>query len=109
MTYLFLAIAVIAEVVATLALKASVEFTKLQPSLIVVIGYSVSFYFFTLVLRVIPIGTMYAIWSGLGIVLVSVFSAIIYRQIPDSPAIIGMGLIIVGMVVLLVFSKTVSH
>jgi small multidrug resistance pump len=109
MPYLYLAIAIIAEVAATSALKASSEFTKLLPSLIVVIGYGVAFYFMTLVLRTIPIGITYAIWSGVGIVLVAVVGSLLYKQIPDVPAVIGMGLIILGVVVIHVFSKTVSH
>jgi len=109
MAYLYLAIAIIAEVAATSALKASSEFTKLLPSLIVVIGYGIAFYFMTLVLRTIPIGITYAVWSGVGIVLVAVVGVFLYKQVPDIPAIIGMGLIISGVVVIHVFSKTVSH
>ena len=109
MTYLYLAIAIIAEVAATSALKASEEFTRLVPSLIVIVGYGVAFYLLTLVLRVIPVGVTYAIWSGLGIVLVTVVGIILYKQIPDLPAIIGMGLIVSGVVVINVFSKTVGH
>ncbi len=109
MAYIYLAIAIIAEVVATSALKASAEFTKLYPSLLVVVGYCVAFYFMTLVLRTIPIGITYAVWSGAGIVLVAIGGALLYKQIPDIPAIIGMGLIISGVVVIYVFSKTVSH
>ncbi len=108
MAYLYLAIAIIAEVTATSALKASAEFTKLIPSIIVVVGYGLAFYFLTLVLRTIPIGITYAVWSGLGIVLVTVSGAILYKQIPDSPAIIGMGLIVLGVVVIHLFSKTVN-
>ena len=109
MTYLFLAIAIIAEVAATSALKASEEFTRLAPSIIVVVGYGIAFYFMTLVLRVIPIGITYAVWSGVGIVLVAVVGLFLYKQTPDVPAIIGMGLIISGVVVIHVFSKTISH
>ena len=109
MAYLYLAIAIIAEVVATSALKASVEFTKLFPSLIVVVGYGIAFYFMTLVLRTLPIGITYAVWSGFGIVLVAIVGALLYKQIPDIPAIIGMGLIVLGVTVIHVFSKTVSH
>lgn len=109
MTYLYLAIAIVAEVVATSALKASEEFTKLAPSAVVIVGYGVAFYFMTLVLRVLPIGITYAIWSGLGIVLVAVIAFFLYKQIPDIPAIIGMGLIISGVVIINVFSKTISH
>ena len=109
MTYIYLAIAIIAEVAATSALKASEEFTRLAPSLIVVVGYGVAFYFMTLVLRVIPVGITYAVWSGLGIVLVSIVGFFLYKQAPDIPAIIGMGLIVSGVIVINVFSKTVSH
>ena len=109
MTYLYLAIAIIAEVAATSALKASEEFSRLIPSLIVVVGYSVAFYFMTLVLRVMPVGVTYAIWSGLGIVLVTVAGFFLYRQTPDIPAMLGMGLIISGVVVIHVFSRTYSH
>ena len=109
MTYLFLAIAIIAEVSATSALKASDEFTRLIPSIIVVVGYGVAFYFLTLVLRVIPIGIAYAVWSGIGVVLVAVVGFFLYRQTPDIPAIIGMSLIILGVVVIHLFSKTISH
>ena len=109
MAYLYLSIAIIAEVAATSALKASAEFTKLIPSLIVVTGYIVAFYFMTLVLRYIPVGITYAVWAGVGIVLVVIVGAILYGQIPDMPAVIGMGLIISGVVVIHVFSKTVGH
>jgi len=109
MTYVYLALAIIAEVAATSALKASEEFSRLIPSLIVVAGYSVAFYFMTLVLRVMPVGVTYAIWSGLGIVLVTVAGFFLYRQTPDIPAMLGMGLIISGVVVIHVFSRTYSH
>ena len=109
MAYIYLAIAIVAEVVATSALKASEEFTKLFPSLLVIIGYGVAFYFLTLTLRTIPIGITYAVWAGLGIVLVALVGAILYKQIPDLPAMIGMVLIIAGVVTIQVFSKTISH
>lgn len=109
MGYLYLAIAIIAEVVATSALKASAEFSRFYPSLLVVAGYCVAFYFMTLVLRTIPIGITYAVWSGAGIVLIAVVGALFYKQIPDIPAIIGMGLIISGVAVIHIYSKTVGH
>lgn len=109
MTYLYLALAIIAEVIATSALKASAEFTKLVPSIIVVIGYCVAFYLLTLVLRSIPIGTTYAIWSGLGIVLITLVGIFAYKEIPDTPALIGMALIIAGVVVINLFSKMTAH
>jgi len=109
MAYLYLAIAIIAEVIATSALKASAEFTKLIPSVIVIVGYCVAFYFLTLVLRSIPIGISYAIWSGLGIVLISLVGIFAYKEIPDVPALIGMGLIIAGVIVINLFSKMTAH
>ena len=109
MAYLFLALAILAEMVATSALKASEEFTKLVPSVVVLAGYGLAFYFMTLVLRTIPIGITYAIWSGVGIVLIAIVGAIFYKETPDLPAIVGMGLIISGVIVIHLFSKTVSH
>ena len=109
MAYLYLAIAIVAEVIGTSALKASDEFTNLVPSLVVVAGYGVAFYFMTLALRSIPIGITYAVWSGVGIVLITVAGGLLYEEIPDVPAIIGMGLIVTGVVVIHVFSKTVGH
>jgi small multidrug resistance pump len=109
MKYLYLAIAIVAEVAATTSLKASQEFTKLAPSIVVVIGYGIAFYFMALVLRFIPVGVTYAIWSGLGIVLVAAVGAIVYGEIPDLPAIIGMSLIIAGVITINLLSKTVSH
>ena len=109
MAYIYLAIAIIAEVVATSALKASEEFTRLYPSLLVVTGYCLAFYFMALVLRTIPVGITYAVWSGIGIVLVTIAGALLYKQIPDIAAIIGIGLIILGVMVIHFFSKTVSH
>ncbi|MEE9560291.1 MAG: SMR family transporter [Acidiferrobacterales bacterium] len=109
MAYLYLAVAIIAEVIATSALKASEEFTKLVPSAIVIIGYGVAFYCLTLVLRNIPVGITYAIWAGLGIVLIAIVGALLFRQVPDIPAVLGMTLIVSGVVVINVFSKTVSH
>ena len=109
MGYWYLAIAIIAEVIATNALKASNEFTNLVPSLIVVAGYGIAFYFLTLTLRTIPVGVAYAIWAGVGIVLVALVAAVMFKQVPDMPAIIGMGLIVLGVVVIHVFSKTAGH
>ena len=109
MAYVYLAIAIIAEVAATSALKASEEFTKVVPSMIVIVGYGIAFYLLTLVLRSIPVGVTYAVWAGVGIVLVAIVGAVLYKQIPDIPAIIGMGLIVAGVVVINLFSKTLSH
>ena len=109
MAYLYLAIAILAEVIGTSALKASKEFSSLVPSLIVMVGYAVAFYFMTLALRSIPLGITYAVWSGIGIVLIAIAGVFLYKEIPDLPAIIGMGLIISGVVVIHLFSKTVGH
>jgi small multidrug resistance pump len=109
MTYFYLLIAIIAEVAATSALKASDEFTQLAPSLVVIVGYGIAFYFMTLVLRTLPLGITYAVWSGLGVVLVAIVGAMLYKQVPDLAAMVGMGLIVAGVVVINLFSKTVSH
>ena len=109
MAYFYLAIAIVAEVIATSALKASAEFTKLVPSILVVVGYAVTFYFLTLVLRTIPVGISYAIWSGLGIVLITLVGIFFYKEIPDVPALMGMGLIIAGVIVINLFSNTTVH
>ena len=109
MTYLFLVIAIIAEVIATTTLKATEGFTRPLPSLIVIIGYGLAFYFLSLVLKEVPVGVAYAIWSGLGIFLVSIVCIYIYKQTPDIPAIIGMSLIIIGVIVINLFSKTIVH
>lgn len=109
MGYLYLAIAIVAEVIGTTALKASEEFTKPGPIVLVVLGYGIAFYCLSLVLKTIPVGIAYAIWAGMGIVLVAIIAAIVFQQVPDLPAIIGMLLIISGVFVINVFSKTVSH
>ena len=106
MHYLFLTIAIIAEVIATTALKASEELTRVGPTVLVVVGYLVAFYFLILSIRVIPVGIAYAMWSGIGIVLIGLASAIFYKQIPDLPAILGMLLIASGVVVIHLFSQT---
>jgi small multidrug resistance pump len=107
--YLYLSVAIVAEVVATSALKASDGFTKPVPSIIVVLGYGLAFFCLSLVLKVIPVGIAYAIWAGMGVVLVAVVAAIAFKQMPDWPAIAGMLLIISGVVVINAFSKTVGH
>ncbi len=107
--YLYLAAAILAEVVATSALKACDEFSRLVPTLLVGGGYLISFYFLTMVLKVIPVGITYSIWSGIGIVLVTLVSMYLYGEVPDWPAILGMALIIAGVVVINVFSDNVPH
>ena len=107
MHYFYLALAVLGEVIGNSFLKATEDFTKLWPSLIVVLGYGAAFYFLTLSLKVIPVGIAYATWSGIGIVLVTVISIFLCKQVPDWPAIIGMAMIIGGVVIMQLFSKTV--
>lgn len=109
MAYLYLAIAIIAEVLATTALKASEQFTKPLPTLVVVAGYGVAFYMLTLVLRTMPVGIAYAIWAGVGVLLVALAGAVVYREVPDLPAVIGMSLIVAGVVVINLFSGTARH
>ena len=109
MAWLTLIIAIVAEVIATTALKASDSFTQLWPSLLAVVGYAIAFYFLTLTLRTVPTGIPYAIGSGLGIVLITIASFLIYRQTIDLTGMLGMGLIIAGVVVLNLFSKSASH
>ena len=107
--WVYLITAIVSEVIATSALKASTGFTKPLPSVVVVIGYLVSFYFLSLTLKTIPVGIAYAIWSGVGVVLISVVAWLLYGQKLDLPALIGMGLIISGVMVINLFSKTAGH
>jgi len=109
MGYWYLAIAIISEVVATLSLKASNAFTDWVYSTISIVGYLIALYFLSLVLKTLPIGIAYAIWAGMGIVLVALFSAIVYKQVPDLATMIGMFLIILGVIVLNVFSNNSGH
>ena len=104
MAYAYLLIAILSEVLATSMLKASDGFTKLIPSIVTFIGYSVSFYFLSMVLKYIPIGISYAIWSGLGIVLISIVGLLVFKQELDMPGIFGMVLIISGVIVIHLFS-----
>ena len=107
--WLFLGVAIIAEVVATSSLKASEGFTKLWPSLIVLLGYAIAFYFLSLTLKAIPVGIAYAVWAGLGIVLISLAGWLIFGQRLDLASTLGMALIITGVVVINVFSKVSVH
>jgi len=109
MQWLYLGIAIVAEVIATSALKAAEGFTRLTPSLVVFAGYSTAFYFLSLTLRTMPVGIAYAVWSALGIVLVSAIAYIVYGQRLDAAAILGLGLIVTGVVVVNGFSKSISH
>lgn len=107
--WLLLAIAIVAEVVATSALKSSEGFTKLVPSAVVIVGYGVAFYFLSVVLKTIPVGVAYAVWSGLGIVLIAAVAWFFHGQKLDVWAMVGMGLIISGVAVLNLLSRTSVH
>lgn len=109
MVYFLLLLAILAEVIATTALKASDSFTKLGPSVVLVVGYFASFYLLSVVIRTIPIGIAYAIWAGSGVVLISVFGYLFANEKLDVAACIGISLIIIGVVVINVFSKTLNH
>jgi small multidrug resistance pump len=107
--WIYLSAAIVAEVVATSALKSSAGFSRLAPSLVVVLGYALAFYFLALSLRFIPLGIAYAVWAGTGIVLIALIGWLVYGQTLDAPALIGMGFIIAGVVVIHLFSRTVGH
>ncbi len=107
--YVYLVIAIAAETVGTTALQASAQFTRLWPSMLVVAAYGVSFYFMALALRVMPVGIVYAIWSGLGIVLIAGIGFVVFGQRLDVPAVLGLALIIAGIVVIHLFSGSAMH
>ena len=109
MIWVYLLLAIGFEVVATSALKASESFTRLGPSIIVVTGYAAAFYLLSLTLRTVPVGIVYAIWSGAGIVLISLVGWIAFRQHLDAAAIIGIALILAGVVVINLLSKSIPH
>ncbi|WP_298677636.1 SMR family transporter [uncultured Lentibacter sp.] len=109
MPYLFLAIAVIFETIGTSAMQASQQFSRFWPSVLVVVGYGISFYFMALTLRYMPVGIVYALWSGLGIVLIATIGYAVFGQKLDGPALLGLGLIIAGIAVIQLFSSTTSH
>ncbi len=107
--YIYLAIAIAAEVVATTSMKAISGFSKPLPLILVITGYGLAFWMLTLVVRSIPVGVAYASWAGLGIVLVSIAAAVLYDQKLDLPAMLGMGLIVAGVVVIQLFSGSTGH
>jgi small multidrug resistance pump len=109
MTHVYLITAIILEVIGTSALQASEQFTKPTPLILTAVSYAASFYFLSLVLRTMPVGIAYAIWSGLGIVLITLVGLVWFGQKLDTPAIIGLGLIIAGVGTINLFSSTVSH
>ncbi len=109
MHYLYLALAIVTEVIATSLMPLTQGFTRLWPSVAVAVGYGVTFYCLSLTLKILPIGVIYAIWSGAGIALIAVVGAVFFKQSLDTPALIGIGLIIAGVLVLNLFSKTLPH
>ncbi|NBD31132.1 MAG: QacE family quaternary ammonium compound efflux SMR transporter [Alphaproteobacteria bacterium] len=107
--YLFLLLAVAAETIGTSALQASQQFTRLWPSVLVVVAYAISFYLLSLTLKYMPVGIMYAMWSGLGIVFIALIGWLLFRQALDLPAVIGITLILAGIVIIQLFSDTAAH
>ncbi len=107
--YLVLLLAIILETIATSLLNKSEQFTKLVPSVLTLLGYGMAFYCLSYVLKSIPVGIAYAIWSGMGIILISIIGTVVFKQHLDTAAIIGLGLIIAGVIVINVFSNSVSH
>lgn len=108
-TWLFLLAAIVAEVAATTALARSESFTRLVPSLLTVAGYAVAFYCLSFPLRVMPTGIVYAIWSGLGIVLIATVAWVVFGQKLDVPALVGLGFILAGVLIVNLFSKSLTH
>lgn len=108
-TYILLGIAIVAEVIATTALAKAENFTRLGPSTIAIVFYALAFYLLSYPMRTMPAGVVYAIWSGCGIVLIAAVARFWYNQVLDLPAIIGLGFIITGVVIVNIFSKTVGH
>jgi small multidrug resistance pump len=107
--WVFLAVAIVTEVVATSALKASMGFTRLIPSIVVLVGYAASFYFMSLTLDTIPVGVAYAVWSGVGLTLISLIGYFVFGQSLDMPAVAGIVLIGAGVIVISAFSQSAAH
>ncbi len=107
--YIFLIFAIIAETIGTTALQASHQFTRFWPSVLVVIAYGLSFYLLAQTLRVMPVGVVYAMWSGLGIVMIAAIGYLVFGQRLDLPAVIGIGMILCGILVIHLFSNTSPH
>ncbi|MGX9461309.1 DMT family transporter [Shewanella sp. A14] len=108
-SWIFLSVAILTEVVATSALKASDGFSRVVPSIVVVVGYVLSFYFLSLALKNIPVGIAYATWAGLGIVLITAIAWVMYGQKLDVGALVGMTLILAGVVIMNLFSSVTPH
>lgn len=109
MTYLILFLAVAAETIGTSALQASQQFTRPLPSVIVVVSYGLSFWLLSLTLKVMPVGVVYALWAGLGIVLIALIGFAVFGQRLDWPAVLGMALILGGILIIHLFSNTAPH
>lgn len=109
MKYIFLAFAIIFEVIGSSFIKVSDGFTKWLPTTVVAVAYMICFYFLAKALKFIPLGTAYAIWGGLGIVLTAAISVVVFKQKLDVPAILGISLIVCGVIVMNVFSKSITH
>ncbi|WP_299725780.1 SMR family transporter [uncultured Tateyamaria sp.] len=107
--YIYLIVAVAAETIGTTALQASNQFTRVGPTVLVVIAYAVAFYFLGIALKYIPVGIAYALWSGLGIVLIACIGFAVFGQVLDLAALIGLAMIIGGIVVIQLFSNTATH
>lgn len=108
-SYIYLLLAIVFEIIATTFLKKSEEFSKLIPSLVTIAGYSAAFYFLSLTLRHVPIGIAYAIWSGVGIICITIIGVVAFKQVPDLPAIVGVALIVIGVIIINLFSKMGTH
>ena len=108
-TYIYLILAIVAETIGTTALQASQQFSKLGPSIIVIVAYAVSFYLLALALKSIPVGIAYAVWSGLGMVMIAAIGWVVFRQSLDVAAIIGLSMILGGVLVIHLFSNSVGH
>jgi len=106
MSFLYLSIAIIAELIATSALKASNGFSVLWPSLATIAGYAIALFFLSLTMKTIPMGIAYAIWSGAGIILISTVGLLVFKQQLDLPALIGLAFMIIGIIFINVFSKS---
>jgi|TARA_B100001093_G_scaffold264476_1_gene252896 small multidrug resistance pump len=103
--YLYLLIAIIGEIVATTYLKSTNNFTEVMPTTYVVTGYGISFYFMMLAMKTLPVAITYSIWSGVGISAITILGVLKYKEVPDLMALIGIGLIIIGVIILVFYSK----
>ncbi len=109
MHYVYLMLAIVTETISTSALQSSQQFTRLVPSIVVVAGFVASFYFLSLTLKVMPLGIVYAVWSGIGIVLIAAIGYLVFGQVLDLAALIGIGFIILGIIIIQLFSTTATH